>query len=75
LIFGIDLLFPLPCDRFIVDGEEKGEYSYKISDAIPNKRPPIQIDDTPGKESAHADNKHYIENGRADHATDTYVIL
>lgn len=68
-------IIPLPCDNFIVDGEEKSEYGHEISDAVTNKRPPIQIDDTSGKEGAHADNKHDIEDGRANHATDTYVIL
>lgn len=65
----------LPCDHLVVNGEKKSENRDKVSDAVANERPPIEVDDTSGEEGAHANNEHYIENGRTDNTTDTYIVL
>lgn len=64
-----------PRNLFVEDDEEHDEDADGVEEAVPAERPPVEVGGGAGEQGAHGDDEHDVEDGRADDAGHSDVIL
>ena len=67
--------FSLPRHDFVGDREEEDNDGDEIAEAVPDHRPPVEVQDLLGGQGAHSDHQGDVEHGRADNTAHPNVIL